>query len=619
MDSNHQGRRKRRMMKIYEMKIMSIKDNDVDENIVYGCADDPNMPNLEEIVYLNEDEDVGAEADMINLDTNNPVSPIPTTRIHKDHPVKQIIKDIHSAPQTRRMTKIVTNYGIDYKEVFAPVARIEAIKLFLAYALFKDFVVYQMDVESAFLHGKIEEEVYVCQPSGFEDPEFPNRVYKEMCIEFEKMMHKKFKISSIGDLTFFLRLQVTWKNDGIFISRDNYVDEILKKFGFTTVKTASTPMETSKPLIKDENAKDVDVHLYRSMIGSLTYLKGQPKLGLWYPKDSPFDLEAYTDSDYAGASLDRKSTTREVGEGSGQPTKPQPMPTTASPSHIIPIPTVTSSSQSTKTKKHRKTKRKATEISQSSGPTTLVADETVYEERRERVERAAATASSLEAERVFDLVNVNDAQALEITHLKKRVKRLEKKTKSRTLQLKRRLFKVRIKSSTEKSLDAKTHGKYDHDIEVNTASTSITTASINLTAVGPVTIVSAPVTNVDVSVSTAEPNKGKGIMQEPKKPVKVKSKDQIALDEEVARRLEAQMQAEFKEEERINSYIPIDSKVLEGSGKKAKSSGKEAVSKKRTEEEFDQESSKRQKTNESSKLAKEPRDKEADELSQEEL
>ncbi|GJZ52035.1 putative ribonuclease H-like domain-containing protein [Tanacetum coccineum] len=298
--------------------------------------------------------------------------------------------------------------GIDYDEVFAPVARIEAIRLFLAYASFKDFVVYQMDVKSAFLYGRIEEEVYVCQPLGFEDLEFPDIVYKvekalyglhqaprawyetlltylldnrfqrgqidktlflkrvkgdillvqvyyddiifgstrkEVCTEFEKMMHKKFQMSSMGELTFFLVLQVTQKDDVIFISQDKYVNEILKKFGFSTVKTASTPIETSKPLLKDAEAEDVDVHLYRSMIGSLMYLtasrpdimlvvcacarfqvtlkvshlhavkrifrylKGQPKLGLWYPKDSPFDLEAYTDSDYAGASLDRKSTT----------------------------------------------------------------------------------------------------------------------------------------------------------------------------------------------------------------------------------------------------------------------------------------------------------------------
>ncbi|GJZ21045.1 putative ribonuclease H-like domain-containing protein [Tanacetum coccineum] len=219
--------------------------------------------------------------------------------------------------------------GIDYDEVFAPVARIEAIRLFLAYASFKDFVVYQMDVKSTFLYGKIKEEVYVCQPPGFEDPwfedpGFPDKVYKvkkalyslhqaprawyetlstyllengfrrgkidqtlfikrvkgdiilvqvyvddiifrstkkEMCTEFKKIMHKRFQMSSMGELTFFLGLQVTQKNSGIFISQDKYVDEILKKFDFSTVKTASTPMEISKPLLKDENAKDVDVHL----------------------------------------------------------------------------------------------------------------------------------------------------------------------------------------------------------------------------------------------------------------------------------------------------------------------------------------------------------------------
>ncbi|GKE15442.1 putative ribonuclease H-like domain-containing protein [Tanacetum coccineum] len=430
----------------------SIEDNAVDEDIVYGCEHDPNIPNLEEIIYSDDDEGIGAKVDMTNLDTHILASPIPTTRIHKDHPVKQIIGNLHSAPQTRRMTKNVTEHGmlssvqqminhkdfqnylfacflsqaepkkviqalqdpiwieamnkkdergivirnkarlvtqgytqeegIDYDEVFAPVARIEAIRLFLAYALFKDFIVYQMDVKSAFLDGKIEEEVYVCQPLGFEDPEFPDKVYKvekalyglhqaprawyetlstylldngfqrgqidktlyikrvkgdillvqvyaddiifgstkkALCNEFEKLMHKKFQMSSMGELTFFLGLQVIQKDDGIFISQDKYVDEILKKFSFSTVKTASTPIETSKPLLNDAEAEDVDVHLYRSMFGSLMYLtssrpdiiylKGQPKLGLWYLKDSSFDLEAYTDSDYAGASLDRKSTT----------------------------------------------------------------------------------------------------------------------------------------------------------------------------------------------------------------------------------------------------------------------------------------------------------------------
>ncbi|GKD65474.1 putative ribonuclease H-like domain-containing protein [Tanacetum coccineum] len=293
--------------------------------------------------------------------------------------------------------------GTNYDEVFAPIAKIEAIRLF------KDFVVDQMDVKSAFLFGKIKEEVYVCQPPGFEDPDFPDRVCKvekalyglhqaprawyetlstylldsgfqrgkigktlfikreksdillvqvyvddiifgstrkKMCTEFEQLMHKKFQMSSMGELTFFLGLQVKQKEDGIFISQDKYVHEILNKFSFSDVKTARTPMETQKALLQDVDSKDVDEHLYRLMIGSLMYLtssrpdimfaicscarfqvnpkvshlhvvkrifrylKGQPKLGLCYLKDSPFDLVAYTDSDYARASLDRKSTTR---------------------------------------------------------------------------------------------------------------------------------------------------------------------------------------------------------------------------------------------------------------------------------------------------------------------
>ncbi|GJX81829.1 putative ribonuclease H-like domain-containing protein [Tanacetum coccineum] len=225
--------------------------------------------------------------------------------------------------------------GIYYDKVFSPVARIEEIRLFLAYASFKDFTVYQMDVMSAFLYGKIEEEVYVCQPPGLEDPDFPNRVYKvekalyglhqapkawyetlstylldngfqrgkidktlfikrdksdimlvqvyvdeiifgstrkKMCTEFEKMMHKNFQMSSMGELTFFLGLQVKQKEDGIFISQDKYVNEILNKFGFSYVKTASTPIKTHKTLLRDEKGEDVDEHLYRSMIRSLMYL-----------------------------------------------------------------------------------------------------------------------------------------------------------------------------------------------------------------------------------------------------------------------------------------------------------------------------------------------------------
>nr|GEV98690.1 hypothetical protein [Tanacetum cinerariifolium] len=316
-----------------------LEDNAVDENIVYRCVDGPNIPDLEEISRFSDAEDDDTGADVNNLDTYFQVSLVTTTRIHKDHPFNQVIGDVQSAIQTRSMPKnleehrnkkdergiVIKNKArlvaqgytqeeeIDYDEVFSPVSRIKAIRLFLAYASFKDFVVYQMDVKSAFLYGCIEEEVYVCQPPGFEDPNFPNIVYKELCTEFKKIMHKKYKMSSMGELIFFL---------------------------------ASTHMETKIPLLKDANSVEVDVHLYRSMIGSLMYLtssrpdimfaicacakfqvnpkishlyavkrifrylKGQLKLGLWYPKDSPFDLVAYTNSDYVGSSLNKKSTTR---------------------------------------------------------------------------------------------------------------------------------------------------------------------------------------------------------------------------------------------------------------------------------------------------------------------
>ncbi|GKC38516.1 putative ribonuclease H-like domain-containing protein, partial [Tanacetum coccineum] len=143
---------------------------------------------------------------------------------------------------------------------------------------------------------------------------------KELCTGFEKLMKDKFQMSSMGELTFFLGLQVQQKEYGIFISGDKYVAEILKKFNYTDVKSASTPIDLEKPLVKYGDANDVDAHLYRSMIGSLMYLttsrpdiiylKGKPTLGLWYYRDSPFELVAYTDSDYAGATQDKKSTTK---------------------------------------------------------------------------------------------------------------------------------------------------------------------------------------------------------------------------------------------------------------------------------------------------------------------
>nr|GEW41042.1 putative reverse transcriptase domain-containing protein [Tanacetum cinerariifolium] len=192
--------------------------NSINSTNVFSVAGPSNaaMPNLEDLSHY-ADDDVGVEADINNLESIISVSPIPTTRIHIDHPTSQIIVDLSSATQTRSMERAVRDQvelpygkraigtkwvyinkkdergivirkkarlvaqghtqeeGIDYEEVFAPVARIEAIRLFLAYASFMGFLVYKMDVKSAFLYGTIEEEVYLCQPPGFKDPENPDK------------------------------------------------------------------------------------------------------------------------------------------------------------------------------------------------------------------------------------------------------------------------------------------------------------------------------------------------------------------------------------------------------------------------------------------------------------
>ncbi|GJX14803.1 putative ribonuclease H-like domain-containing protein [Tanacetum coccineum] len=276
---------------------------------------------------------------------------------------------------------ILVDLPKDYDEVFAPVARIEAIRIFLAYASYMGFMVYQMDVKSAFLNGQIEEDVYVCQPLGFEDPDHPDKVYKvvkalyglhqaprawydtlanyllcngfergkidqtlfikrhkghillvqiyvddiifgstkkELCDEFEKLMKDKFQMSSMGELTFFLGLQVQQKKKGIFISQDKYVHEILRKFNYSNVKSmigSLMYLTASRPDIMFAvcacarfQVSPKSSHLL-AVKRIFRYLKGKPSLGLWYSKDSPLELVAYTDSDYAGATQDRKSTT----------------------------------------------------------------------------------------------------------------------------------------------------------------------------------------------------------------------------------------------------------------------------------------------------------------------
>ncbi|XP_052627806.1 uncharacterized protein LOC128134289 [Lactuca sativa] len=297
--------------------------------------------------------------------------------------------------------------GIDYDETYAPVARIEAIRIFLAYAAHKNFKVFQMDVKCAFLHGEIDREVYIQQPPGFEDPKFPDHSFKlqkavyglkqaprawyatlstfleesgfkrgsidqtlfrkifnkhllivqiyvddiifgstdeSLSVKFADLMKSKFEMSMIGEMTTFLGLQIKQSTDGIFINQENYVKNLLTRFSMDKSNTAKTPMAFGYKIDADLNGKPVDQKRYRGMIGSLLYLiasrpdimfstcvcaryqanpmeshvvavkrifkylKGTPKLSLWYPAKSDFQLNAFTDSDYGGCKLDRKST-----------------------------------------------------------------------------------------------------------------------------------------------------------------------------------------------------------------------------------------------------------------------------------------------------------------------
>jgi hypothetical protein len=297
--------------------------------------------------------------------------------------------------------------GLDFGETYAPVARLESIRILLAYATYHGFKLYQMDVKSAFLNGPIKEEVYVEQPPGFEDGEYPNHVYKlskalyglkqaprawyeclrdflifndfkvrkadptlftktfanelfvcqiyvddiifrstnkYTCEEFSRIMVQKFDMSMMGELKYFLGFQVKQIQEGTFISQTKYIQDILTKFGMKDVKPIKTPMGTNGHLDLDTGGKSIDQKEYRSMIGSLLYLCASrpnimlsvcmcarfqadpkevhlrvmkrilrylvytPKFGLWYLKGSTFDLIGYSDADWAGCKIDRKST-----------------------------------------------------------------------------------------------------------------------------------------------------------------------------------------------------------------------------------------------------------------------------------------------------------------------
>ncbi|GKC05439.1 retrovirus-related pol polyprotein from transposon TNT 1-94 [Tanacetum coccineum] len=324
-------------------------------------------------------------------------------------------KDEHGTTTKNKERLIAQGYSqeerIEYDETFAPVARMEAIRIFLAFATYMNFKFYQMDVKSAFLNGKLKEEVYVKQPPGFESSEFPNYVCKrdkalyglkqapkawyetlstfliqnkfargridntlfiykskgevlliqvyvddiifgstsyKLCKQFEKLMIKKFEMSMIGELTYFLGLQIKQDDKGISICQEQYTRNLLKKYEIFDSSLVKTPMVPSNNLGTNLAGKPVNETSYKRMIGSmihltvtrldiqfsivlcaryqsnpkeshltvvkriLRYLKGTPTLGLYYPKCLGFDLKWYSDSDYAGCNMDRKITSAEA-------------------------------------------------------------------------------------------------------------------------------------------------------------------------------------------------------------------------------------------------------------------------------------------------------------------
>ncbi|GJU30420.1 retrovirus-related pol polyprotein from transposon TNT 1-94 [Tanacetum coccineum] len=297
--------------------------------------------------------------------------------------------------------------GIDFEESFAPVARLEAVRIFVAHAAYKSFPIYQMDVKTAFLNGPLKEEVYVAQPEGFVDPDHPEKVYllrkalyglkqaprawydelsnflmskgftkgtidptlfkikygedillvqiyvddiifgstnPKYSKRFEKLMHSRFEMSLMGEMKFFLGLQIHQSPKGIFINQAKYALEILKKHNMDNCHSIGTPLATKPKLDVDLSGEPVDQSDYRSKIGSLMYLtssrpdlvqavcycaryqarptqkhlkevkrifkylKGTINMGLWYPKDSGFELTAFSDADHAGCLDTRKST-----------------------------------------------------------------------------------------------------------------------------------------------------------------------------------------------------------------------------------------------------------------------------------------------------------------------
>ncbi|GJW98179.1 putative ribonuclease H-like domain-containing protein [Tanacetum coccineum] len=621
---------------------------------------DPNMPALEDyniFDFSRDNEDDDAVADMNNLDTTIQVSPNPTTRIHKDHHLNQVIGDLQSATQTRKMSKNfeehrrtqkgnsciegskldrgyagrastiqVTRKGIDSDEVFAPVARTEAIRLFLAYALFKNFVVYQIDVKSDFIYGKIKEEVYVCQPPGFKDLNFPDKVYKvekalyglhqaprawyetlstylldnrfqrgkidmtlfikrhkgdillvqvyvddiifgstkkELCNAFEKLMHEKFQMSYMGELTFFLGLQAIVK-----------VKTVNGEVQLQSLVDGKKIIITKSTVRRDLQLEDAeDEAIYKELGNSL--------------------VRAATTASCLEAEQDNGNITKT--RSKAKPNEAGSLGTTLG-----------GGPRCQETMGDTIAQTRFENVSKLSNDPLLARGNTLQSGEDSLKHNELMKLCTNLQQRVLDLEKTKTTQQIEIDSFKRRVNKLEKKRSSRSHKLKR-LYKISLSARVESSGDEDNLGEdaskqgrrinaidEDDDItlvndqddnetfdadtltgyevfteqevaakDVNLTIDDVTLAqalaalksgkpkvkgdvieepSVPVSAVSASTKVSAATTTTIIST----PRKGIFITKlEPEKPMK--KKDQISFDEETAKRL----QAKFDEEVRL--------------------------------------------------------------------
>ncbi|GJW55791.1 putative ribonuclease H-like domain-containing protein [Tanacetum coccineum] len=540
-----------------ELNTSRFKLNIIDPSVNTASSYDPDNPKdmfkmgashtleANPVEFFSDEDEL--EVDMGNITNSYTVPTTPNTRINKDHPIKNVIGDIEPTSIAKALSDsswvevfrnkkykrgiVIRNKarlvahghrqeeGIDYKEVFSPVARIEAIRLFLAYASFMGFLVCQMDVKSVFLYGNIEEEVYVTQPPGFKDPNHPDKVYKVVKVLYglhqaprawyetldNYLLGNGFKRGKI-DHTLFIKKQKgdillvhVYVDDIIFGStnkelciafeklmkdnQDKYVAEILKKFNYTDVKSASTLVDLEKPLVKNGDADDVDVHLYRSMIGSLMYLTTSRPDIMFACNQQIVVATSTTEAEYVAAA-----------SFYGQVKHVQYLMLNASPFEVIfekednglglqyDMGTKVAIVSNSNLLKHCLRGGISKEVGTPRylslvAPLTKVGDEAVHKELGDRMERAATTTSSLKAEQDNESsirrdLNLDDAEGTnclptatifeelapkEIAALKKRIQRLERRRMLRPTGLKR-LRKVGMSRRVESSEDQESLG-----------------------------------------------------------------------------------------------------------------------------------------------------------------